>query len=64
MVLVGECYHVRLITVGDWPVQDKTCSRNQLLTGGEGGELLYVRMNVNYNQCLQGGLLKATSVLA
>lgn len=37
MVLDHECYQVQFITVGDWPVQDETCSRNQLLTGGRRG---------------------------
>lgn len=46
-------------------VRTTTCSRNQHIEGGKGGELIYVRMNVNYDRTVsKGGLPKATSVLA
>lgn len=41
------------------------CSRNWHIAGGKRGVLIYVIMNINYNQVIsKGGLQKVTSVLA
>lgn len=46
-------------------VRATACSKGQHFVGGKGGELAYIRMNVDYGQMVsKDGLQKAASVLA
>ena len=40
-----------------------TCSKTQHIAGGRGGQLVYVRMRIDYKQFL-GGSLEEISILA
>lgn len=50
------------ITLHAWPGQESSLF---CITEGKGGELIYLRVNINHGQTVsKGGLLKVTSVLA